>query len=83
MMIQCAADAQMPLIPERNFRSLAAVFSEFFLLHAEYYPYTTDFSVWYAESAIFALVTAVALVVYGFYTSLGGQRLFREGLLKE
>jgi serine/threonine-protein kinase len=40
------------------------------------YPLTTDFSVWYAEGALFALGVAVALAVYGFRTSLAGRSLF-------
>ncbi|MBV9210178.1 MAG: hypothetical protein JOZ52_06090 [Acidobacteria bacterium] len=66
-----------------RFGLLAACFAQLFLLHAEYYPYTTDFSAWYAGSAVFAIVSAVALIVYGFYISLAGQPLFRGGLLKE
>ena len=46
-----------------------------FFLSLEY-PMTTDFSVWYASSTIFALVIILGLAVYGFYISLGGQRVF-------
>jgi hypothetical protein len=66
-----------------RFGFLAAIFSQFFLLNSEFHPYTTDFSAWYAQSGIFALAAVVALVVYGFYISLAGQSLFRDGLLKE
>jgi hypothetical protein len=38
---------------------------------------TTDFSVWYAPSVIFALVASAALVVYAFYISLAGQKVFK------
>lgn len=37
------------------------------------YPMTTDFSAWYAPSTIFALVIALGLAIYGFYTSIGGR----------
>src|SRR5262249_41197388 len=43
-----------------------------------FYPLTSDFSVWYAGSGAFALLVAVALSIYGFYTSLAGQPLFRD-----
>ena len=66
-----------------RFGLLTVVFAQFFLLHAEAYPYTTNFSAWYAESAIFAIVTAAALIVYGFYISLAGRRVFRDWLLQE
>jgi hypothetical protein len=49
------------------------IFSDF-----RFYPLTSDFSVWYSGSTAFALLVAVALAVYGFYTSLAGQPLFRE-----
>jgi hypothetical protein len=41
------------------------------------YPMTTDFSVWYASSTIFVLVIAAAVVGFAFYTSLGGQPVFK------
>lgn len=41
------------------------------------YPMTTDFSVWYAPSTIFALLIAAAVVAFAFYTSLGGQPVFK------
>jgi len=45
------------------------------------YPMTTDFSVWYAPSAIFALVVAAAVVAFAFYTSLGGQPVLKGSSL--
>ena len=46
-------------------------------------PTTTNFSAWYAESTIFVLIICTALILYGFYTSLAGQQLFRGKLLNE
>ncbi len=43
-------------------------------------PYTLDFSEWYAPGAICVLLSFVALAASGFYTSLAGQRLFKEEL---
>jgi hypothetical protein len=40
------------------------------------FPVTTDLSIWYAPATIFALVMVLALAVYGFYISLGGQSVF-------
>jgi predicted Ser/Thr protein kinase len=45
-------------------------------------PYTLDPSIWYASSAFAVLASFVALAVWGFYTSLAGQRLWKEGLLE-
>ena len=47
------------------------------------YPITSDFSAWYAEGTLFALGVVVAICGYGFYTSLGGQKVFAGKLLDE
>ncbi len=47
------------------------------------YPITSDFTAWYAGGTIFALGVVVALCGYGFYTSLGGQKVFAGKLLEE
>jgi serine/threonine-protein kinase len=39
-------------------------------------PFTADFSAWYASSAIFVLLSVVALAAWGFYHSLGGTPLW-------
>lgn len=46
-------------------------------------PMTTNISAWYGTSTIFAVVIVVALASYGFYVSLGGQRVFRGGMLPD
>jgi serine/threonine-protein kinase len=45
-------------------------------------PYTLDLSIWYASSVFIVLVSFVALAAWGFYTSLAGQRLWKEGLFE-
>ena len=57
---------------------LLATVTVFIFADFRFYPLTSDFSVWYAGSSAFALLVAVSLAVYGFYTSLAGQPLFRE-----
>ena len=57
---------------------LLATVTVFIFADFRFYPLTSDFSVWYAGSTAFALLVAVTLAVYGFYTSLAGQPLFRE-----
>jgi predicted Ser/Thr protein kinase len=45
-------------------------------------PFTLDPSIWYATSAFAVLASFVALAGWGFYTSLAGQQLWKEGLLE-
>ena len=47
------------------------------------FPLTSDFSAWYAGGTIFALGVIVAICGYGFYTSLGGQKVFQGSLLED
>lgn len=47
------------------------------------FPVTLDFSVWYARTGIAPLVAVLALAVFAFYTSLGGQKVFQGSLLEE
>ncbi len=45
-------------------------------------PATADPSSWYAGAPAFVYLGILALAAYGFWTSLGGQRLWREGLFE-
>jgi predicted Ser/Thr protein kinase len=56
-----------------------ALFSANVLLNL---PFTLDPSIWYASSAFIVLLSFVALAIWGFYTSLAGQRLWKEGRLE-
>jgi hypothetical protein len=44
-------------------------------------PVTLDLSKWYAGGTIAAYLLLLGIAVYGFYTSVGGQRVFRDGVL--
>lgn len=46
-------------------------------------PITTDFSAWYAGSTLFTLLVVLALSVYAFHTSLGGQKVFAGKFLED
>lgn len=60
---------------------LLATISALFFLHLMiFYPITSDFSAWYAGDYVLALIVSLGLVVFGFYTSLAGQPLFRGAL---
>ena len=62
---------------------LAACFCSLFFSLMFFYPTTTNFSAWYADSTIFILTISIGLILYGFYTSLAGQKLLRPNLLNE
>src|SRR5262249_37155546 len=47
------------------------------------FPVTLNFSAWYAGIGLAPLVAVLALAVFAFYTSLGGQKLFRGSLLED
>ena len=60
---------------------LLALISAIFFLHLViFYPITSDLSAWYAADFVLALIICVALAVFGFYTSLAGEPLFRGAL---
>ena len=60
---------------------LLALISAIFFLHLIiFYPVTSDLSAWYAADFVLAIIICLALVGFGFYTSLAGQPLFRGSL---
>jgi len=66
-----------------RFGLLSAIVSQFVFLLSVFYPVTLDLSIWYANRSVFALAILTILACYGFYISLGGQRLFQTRLLEE
>jgi serine/threonine-protein kinase len=64
-----------------RFGMLALVFTEFFILFFNLYPVTSDFSAWYAGNSVFAAALGVALILYGFKSSLAGQQIFKGSLV--
>jgi hypothetical protein len=47
------------------------------------FPVTLNFSMWYAGIGLAPLVAVLALAVFAFYTSLGGQKVFQGSLLED
>ena len=66
-----------------RFGLLAVISTLFFSYLAIYYPITTELTAWYATDFTIALAIALVLAAYGFYTSLGGQKLLSGKLLEE
>jgi serine/threonine-protein kinase len=66
-----------------RFGLLAVIMVVFFSHLIVFYPVTTELTAWYALDFTIALVIAIALAAYGFYISLGGQKLLPGTLLEE
>ncbi|HEX8174548.1 MAG TPA: serine/threonine-protein kinase [Pyrinomonadaceae bacterium] len=66
-----------------RFGLLAVMSWHFFFSLSFFWPLTANFSLWYSSATILSLAVLLGLAVYSFYTSLAGQPLFREGILKE
>ncbi|HEX8174550.1 MAG TPA: protein kinase [Pyrinomonadaceae bacterium] len=66
-----------------RFGLLTSSFLFLFLNTAWLLPITSDFTSWYAWSTIFILFMLAAFSVYGFITSLGGQKLSVANLLQD
>ena len=45
-------------------------------------PFTIDFSRWYAGTSLAVLLSFAAIAAWGFYTSLGGRKLWRDGMFE-
>ena len=56
---------------------LALIAAQFFNHFLVFFPITSEFTAWYATDFVLALIIAMSLVLWGFYTSLAGQPLFR------
>jgi len=54
---------------------LALMSTMFFLHLMAFYPVTTELSAWYATSFLLEVLVLLALAVYGFRTSIAGQRV--------
>ena len=48
-----------------------------------FFPITTELTAWYATTFVIDLIVMLGLAVYGFYTSLGGQKLLTGNILAE
>jgi len=67
----------------KRYGLLALISTLFFYTLGVFYPMTTELTAWYASDFTIALVICLALAAYGFYTSLGGEKLWSGKLLDE
>jgi serine/threonine-protein kinase len=56
---------------------LALIVAIYFVHLMIFFPITSEFSAWYATDFLLALLIALSLAGFGFYTSLAGEPLFR------
>jgi hypothetical protein len=61
-----------------RFGLVALMASSFVLELLVMFPITADFSVWYAGTSLFALLSVALLAAFAFHTSLGGRSLFGD-----
>jgi len=78
-----ALSAFLVLFALKRYGLLAVISTLFFFHLSIFYPITTKLSAWYAIDFTIALIICLALALYGFYTSLGGQPLFGSKFLQE
>jgi hypothetical protein len=63
---------------------LLALYSLLLFSHlSSSFPITSDFSSWYAGGTLFVFVVIMGLAIYGFHTSLAGQKIFETNFLKD
>ncbi len=78
-----ALSSFLMLFALRRYGLLALISAIFFYHLAIFYPMTTELTAWYAMDFTIALVICIALAAYGFYASLGGEKLFSGKMLEE
>jgi hypothetical protein len=75
--------AMLTVIVTARFGLLSGTLYQFCFQLTMFYPLTTDLTTWYADRACLALAVLVVLAGYGFYTSLGDQKLIPGKLLDD
>lgn len=75
--------ATITVISIARFGLLAMISRAVFFELSFHNAITADFSSWYFGNTVFAAVVLFGLAIYGFYTSLAGQRLLKGKLLED
>jgi serine/threonine-protein kinase len=66
-----------------RFGPVALLFCLMFFHLWVFFPITTELNKWYASVFLMDLVFLLGLLAFGFFTSLGGQPLFKGAILRE
>jgi len=66
-----------------RFGMLALTVGQFIFFTIEFFPYTSDFSVFYADAMLLSIAVVVSVAGFGFWTSLAGRPLLSASLLEE
>ena len=82
-MIQAAVFAGVLVLTAARFGVLATVAMFVFVHLIAFYPFTTELSAWYATDFLLCAIILLIVTVYGFYTSLAGQPLFKGKLIED
>ncbi|HET9531349.1 MAG TPA: hypothetical protein VFQ92_13415, partial [Blastocatellia bacterium] len=75
--------ATLYTIGAARFGLLTMISTQLFFDLTFHFPITPDLSSWYGGTTIFSLAIMIPLLAYAFYISLGGQPLFRPGVLSD
>jgi serine/threonine-protein kinase len=76
-----AAAATFYMLAATRFGLLTLIAMELFSLLLLTFPISPNFAAWYAQGGIFAILVTLMIAGFGFYTSLAGQKIFREEML--
>jgi hypothetical protein len=75
--------ATLGVVAVARFGLLTTIASQFFFNLSFHYAITPNLSAWYAQTTFIVLPILIAVALYSFYTSLGGQPLFRGNILQD
>ena len=82
-LIGAAVIATVLVVAVVRFGLLTTIACQFFFDLSFHYALTPDLSAWQAHTTFIIVPILIAVAIYCFYTSLGGQTLFSANLLRE
>lgn len=74
--------ATIAVVAVARFGLLTTISFQFFFDLSFHYTMTPDLSAWYAQTTFIILPILITVALYSFYTSLGGQPLFRNAIIQ-
>ena len=82
-MIGAIAFPTIMVLPAARFGVLAQTATIFTIHLFIFFPITTELSAWYAGGFVLCAALLLALAIFGFYTSLAGEKIFETKFLKD